>query len=404
MKDSKRQKAQSELQGEDSVLEKPSDQLSAFGFRLGYDGKRAANNVTGLGNYSRSLIEQLANDFPANRYFIYTPKAKSKLLALPIFAKNNVEIRFPSAKINLLWRSFTIKKQLQQDKIDLFHGLSHEIPFGMKDIKIKSVVTIHDLIFLRRPQYYRFIDRNIYRFKSEYACKNADKIIAISEQTKQDIVALYQIDPAKIEVIYQSCDDSFKRPCTVAEKEKIRQKYQLPDQYLLAVGTVEARKNLLLLIRALPKIANGIPLVIIGKATAYAKLVTKAIEQLGLKNRIIWLNHVPFADLPAIYQMATLFVYPSFYEGFGIPIIEALYGNVPVVAAKGSCLEEAGGPNSLYFSPDDQEELVEVVNRVLGNVQLQLQMKENGLRYVQKFNSEIVNQQLINCYLNTMKQ
>ena len=137
----------------------------------------------------------------------------------------------------------------------------------------------------------------------------------------------YHINPAKIDVIYQSCDDSFKTLLTTEEKEKIRKKYQLPKKYLLNLGTIEHRKNLLLIIKALPKVAENYPLVVVGKETAYIKLIKKEISNLGLENRVIFLKDIPFSDLPSIYQMASLFIYPSKYEGFGIPIIEALYSN-----------------------------------------------------------------------------
>lgn len=373
--------------------------------KIGYDGKRAANNLTGLGNYSRSLIEHLAIQYPTNQYFVYTPKAKANISRFPLFSKSNVNLKFPDkGESKLFWRSIGIKNQLLKDKIDLFHGLSHEIPFGIDRVGIKSIVTMHDLIFLRMPQYYTFIDRNIYKFKSRYACKHADRIIAISEKTKQDIIELYGTDPAKIDVVYQSCDDSFKSLKSQAEKEIARKKHQLPEKYLLYVGTVEARKNLLLLIKSLPEVDASFPLVVIGRATKYTALVQKEIQKLKLQQRVIFLNSIPFYELPAIYQMASCFILPSFYEGFGIPIIEALYGKVPVIAATGSCLEEAGGPNSIYVSPNDSTALANAINRVLGDEQLQETMKQKGIAYVQKFNNENVNRQLMDCYLKTLKK
>ncbi|TCC87010.1 glycosyltransferase family 1 protein [Pedobacter frigiditerrae] len=392
---------------ESPELEQSSFGLSAFGFKLkiGYDGKRAANNLTGLGNYSRSLIEHLAVQFPENQYFIYTPKKKEAIVNLPLFTKLNVYLELPQeGKSKLFWRSISIKKQLLADKIELFHGLSHEIPFGIQHTGIKSIVTMHDLIFLRKPHYYNLIDRLIYKFKSKYACDNADRIIAISEKTKEDIVELYNINPSKIDVIYQSCDDSFKTLSGIAEKEKIQEKYKLSDKFILNVGTIEARKNLLLIIKALPKIDVDFKLVVVGKETAYTALVKKEIENLGLLHRVIFLKKVPFSDLPLIYQLASLFVLPSYYEGFGIPVIEALYSNVPVIAAIGSCLEEAGGPNSIYVSPDNEVDLANAINKVLTDKGLQETMKQKGLEYVQKFNNEIVNKQLMDCYLKTIKQ
>ncbi|HTM98200.1 MAG TPA: glycosyltransferase family 1 protein [Pedobacter sp.] len=371
--------------------------------KIGFDGKRAANNVTGLGNYSRSLIEHLATQFPENQYYVYTPKINDALKKHPLFSRDNVKLELPPKNsTSPIWRSVGIVLQLIKNKITLYHGLSHEIPYGLKENGIKSVVTIHDLIFLVKPSYYSFVDRIIYKYKSKYACKHADKIIAISEQTKKDIIQFYKADPAKIEVIYQTCDDQFKTLVGENEKAFLRKKHKLPPNYLLNVGTIETRKNLLLLIKALPLIDPAYPLVVIGKETPYLKTIQKEIEALALQNRVIFLKDVPFQDFPGLYQMASSFIYPSLYEGFGIPIIEALYGKVPVIAATGSCLEEAGGPDSVYVSPDDHVSLAKAINLVLSDKNLQEQMKIKGLAYVQKFNSETVSTQLMNCYLNTI--
>jgi len=381
--------------------------LSAFStpLKIGFDGKRAATNKTGLGNYSRSLIAHLAEQFSALHYYVYTPKVNPDLIAHPLFSTANVFLKLPlKNSALLLWRSFGIIRQLVGDNIALFHGLSHEIPYGLKKNKIKSVVTIHDLIFLVKPNYYKFFDRKIYAYKSKYACKQADRIIAISEQTKRDIIRFYQINPSKIDVIYQSCDDQFKILLNSDQKEFIRNTYQLPPSYLLNVGTIEPRKNLLLLINALPHIDNSYPLVVIGKETAYTELVKKEVKNLGLTDRVIFLKNIPFTDLPAIYQMASAFIYPSLYEGFGIPIIEALYGGVPVVATTGSCLEEAGGPYSLYVSPSDSEELAQAVNRVLHHPELRAEMTAKGLQFVQGFNTNKVTKQVLECYYKVLSE
>ncbi|MBB6272874.1 glycosyltransferase involved in cell wall biosynthesis [Pedobacter cryoconitis] len=365
---------------------------------IGFDGKRAANNLTGLGNYSRSLVLQLSEFFPQNQYFVYSPKVKSHGQISSFFKKENIHLMLPR-KSSLLWRSFGIKKQLKQDNITIYHGLSNEIPIGMPS-SIQTMVTMHDLIFLRYPQYYKFIDRTIYNFKSKYACQHADHIIAISEQTKNDIIKYYHIDPSKIEVLYQTCDDSFKQLIPQDFKEKIREKYSLPQKYLLNVGTIEPRKNLLAVVRALPAIDPAYKLVVVGKKQPYAQKVMAEIQRLGLEERVIFLKDIPFSDLPSIYQLATVFVYPSFYEGFGIPVIEALYGKTPVVSATGSCLEEAGGPYSLYVDPHDFTALAKAVNTILADPDLAERMKEGGLSFAQKFNTPVLASQLMNSYRN----
>ena len=370
---------------------------------IGFDGKRAANNLTGLGNYSRSLLAQLSQLFHQNQYFVYTPKITDKPQITSFFESYKIQLKLPSAyTFKFMWRSFGIKKQLLQDKIELFHGLSQEIPIGLQATKIKTVVTIHDLIYLRHPQYYKAADRYIYHKKSEYACKNSDRIVAISERTKQDIMEFYGIPEHKIEVIYQSCDDSFKTLQPVDAKMEILKKYNLPEKYILSVGTIEPRKNLLLLIEALQTINSDYKLVVVGKQQAYAKLVKEEIERLKLDNRVIFLEGLPFQDLPLLYQQATVFIYPSLYEGFGIPVIEALYSKVPVIAARGSCLEEAGGPDSIYVSPFNASELAEKVNNLLADPSLQKNMQERGIQYVQRFNNELLAKQMMDCYLNTL--
>ena len=399
-------KAESEkqiLQAESTEPDQSGFGLSALSFplRIGFDGKRAANNLTGLGNYSRSLIESLANQYPENKYLVYSPKVKNHKQIDSFLGRDNITLKLPKDGA-FLWRTLNILKDLGRDQVQIFHGLSHEIPFAIQHTKIKSIVTIHDLIFLRFPEYYQFIDRKLYEWKSKSACKRANKIIAISEKTKADIIEFYGTDPDKIEVLYQSCDDSFKNDLPDQSLKRIKLTYNLPDQYILNVGTIEKRKNLKMIIQALKTVNDQYKLVVIGKQTSYFKEVEREIEKLGLRNRIIFLKNIPFADLPGIYQMASLFVYPSFYEGFGIPIIEALYCKVPVIAATGSCLEEAGGPESIYVDPTDVRSLSDRINEILNSPSRQKAMKEKGLEFVQKFNSPLVTQQLMNCYLNLL--
>ena len=390
---------------ESAKLEQSSFSLSALGFQLkiGYDGKRATNNLTGLGNYSRFVIESLALNYPENKYFVYTPKVREKLKKLSIFSLANVFLNLPKSS-KFLWRALGIKKQLVDDKIDLFHGLSHEIPIGLQKMNIKSIVTMHDLIFLRKPNYYKFIDRKIYELKSRYACKNADRIIAISERTKLDIVELYQIPEEKIDIVYQGCEEAFKTKVSFSKIEEVRNKYQLPNQFILSVGTIEERKNLNLVIEALAIATTAYPLVVVGKATPYLEKVKQSIAKHHLQHSVIFLHNVTFEDLPAVYQSASLFVYPSFYEGFGIPIIEAINSEIPVIAASGSCLEEAGGPNSIYISPNNAKELASAIDKIFGDEKLQQEMISKSLKYVEKFNNDFVAAEVMKCYQKALSE
>ncbi len=364
--------------------------------KIGFDGKRAANNLTGLGNYSRSLILQLANYFPNNQYLVYTARVKDHPQIIDFFKKKSINLTL--AWSNLLWRSFGILKQLKSDQVSLYHGLSQELPFGIASAGIKSVVTIHDLIYIRYPQYFSFIDRQIYKFKAQYACKHANGVLAISERTRQDLITLFNVPAEKVKVIYQSSDDSFKQPLSPTRLQDIRQKYAFPSHFVLNVGTIEERKNQLLLVQAMPLLPAFYKLILIGKQQSYAKKLLAEIERLGLQDRVLFLKDVSFLDLPGIYQLAELFVYPSVYEGFGIPIIEALYSGVPVIAAKGSCLEEAGGPDSIYVNPLDSAELAVQMNAVLADAEMSRFMIEQGLKFVQKFDNEVIAAEMMAFY------
>ena len=366
---------------------------------IGFDGKRAAGNFTGLGNYSRYLMKILAIHFPTNRYYIYSPKKFEKnLFQYPVIPAS-VSFRYPAKNIlKNWWRSTGILKDLQKDKIQIYHGLSNEIPFGLKKKKIHSVVTIHDLIFLRFPEYYPLFDRIIYRIKVRYACNNADKIIAISQQTKRDIIHYLKVPEYRIKVIYQNCSDIFRKPLSDLILNDITKKYHLPDHYILSVGTIESRKNLMLIVRAMLHLNSKIDLIVIGKETAYAQKVKRFIAENALIDRIHFLKNVTPEDLPGIYMQAEIFVFPSRFEGFGIPIIEALHCGVPVIAASGSCLEEAGGPESLYVKPDDEKEMANAINLILNDPIKKNKMIKAGKEYVKRFSDEIVAAEIMDVY------
>lgn len=355
--------------------------------RIGFDAKRAFLNHTGLGNYSRSVISSLARYFPSEHYFLYTPRIVRDHRTLPML-QPPVTLRSPRFPVlTSAWRSRFVVPQLKRDQLDIYHGLSHEIPAGIQHTGIKTLVTIHDLIFLRYPQYYKATDRKIYEIKFRHACQHADRIIAISEQTKRDIVHYFGTDPERIAVVYQTCDPAFGVPCGPGQLEAVRKRYELPANYLLNVGTIEPRKNLMLIARALQRLP-GQDLVVVGRSTAYAVKVKAFLAQHGLEQRVRFLEQVPFADLPAIYQQADIFIYPSEFEGFGIPLLEALYSRVPVIAATGSCLEEAGGPGSLYVPPDDADALSAAIQEIQANPALRDQMVNTGLAFANGFTEE----------------
>lgn len=369
---------------------------------IGFDAKRANANFTGLGNYSRFMVETMATYGNEHKYRMYIPKkCKNALYDSLLKHKNVASIQphsFLMKRCKALWRTFFIKRGLLQDGVQLYHGLSNELPVGIHRTGIRSVVTIHDLIFLRYPQYYHWLDRIIYNYKFRYACRKSDRIVAVSECTKRDIVKFYGISPDKIDVVYQGCDPVFAQPVSAEAKARVREAYHLPEHFILSVGTIEERKNLLLAVKAVEQLGN-VHLVAVGKSTAYADEVKAYIEAHGLGDRIHIIHNLKFGDLPVMYHMAEAFVYPSRFEGFGIPIVEALSAGVPVIAATGSCLEEAGGPRSLYVDPDDVAGMTAAMKRVLSDADLRREMIEAGKAYVVRFDPKRLADEMNAVYL-----
>jgi glycosyltransferase involved in cell wall biosynthesis len=368
---------------------------------IGFDAKRAVQNNTGLGNYSRYILEILSEFFPDNNYLLFAPQEKKNNRLETILSRMNIAFVFPhgiSKYLSSIWRIWGIKKDLKQKEVQLFHGLSNELPIGIERIGMKTVVSIHDLIFLRYPAYYKQIDRMIYRWKFKQSCQAADQIIAVSECTKRDIISFFHIPEEKIKVIYQGCHPQFKEMLSEEMRKEIREKYQIPSRFLLYVGSIESRKNLLLAVKALERLPEDIHLVALGKSTPYQAEVETYIRKAGLVSRVHIENNFPFAHFPAIYQSASVFIYPSFFEGFGIPIIEALESGVPVIAATGSCLEEAGGPDSFYVDPSNDSELADRILEILNNKTLANQMITKGKEYVERFNAKKIASEVMAVY------
>ncbi|MET0637530.1 MAG: glycosyltransferase family 1 protein [Chitinophagaceae bacterium] len=368
---------------------------------IGFDAKRAYHNNTGLGYYSRTLVRLLADHYPENRYYLFNPKHKAGYSFDPTIFKEINPSGFLSRLFPSAWRSSWVTSDLKSHHIDLYHGLSHEIPMGISKTSTRSVVTIHDLIHERFPEQYKAIDRRIYTSKYKYACKHADHIIAISEQTRRDLIEFYKTPPEKVTVCYQSCSPLFGIMSSREDRSRIRAKYNLPNEFFLSVGTINDRKNLLNVCKAMFLLRDEVkvPLVIIGRGSgAYYTSVKDFILQHHLEKRIIFLSEDEKAktdrtwlvteDMPVIYQLATAMVYPSFFEGFGAPIMEALWSQLPVITSNVSCMPEIGGDAALYVHPASSVEIAEAMKNVYTDESLRQSMKIKGIVHALGFTPE----------------
>lgn len=370
---------------------------------IGFDAKRIVRNATGLGNYGRTLINGLNAVAPADwQLRLYTPDAGRKPLRSQVAESERMQFVYPSRRPlkiqRAMWRISSVVNDLKRDGVKLYHGLTGELPKGISTSGIRSVVTIHDLIFMRHPEYYNRLDVKIYEWKFRTVCQEADRIIAISERTKQDVMELGGIGEERIDVIYQSCSPRFQAIATLQQQDEVRSRYNLPQRFVLSVGSIEERKNIRLTVRALCHLPEHIHLVAIGRQTDYSKKVMKEAVAAGLGQRVHFLHGVPDGDLQVLYQLAEVFVYPSRYEGFGIPVIEAIHSGLPVVAATGSCLEEAGGPDCLYVSPDDVEALAVSIGKMLKGSADRERRIQCSRDYVRRFENNDVASQVLDVY------
>lgn len=369
--------------------------------RIGFDAKRAYLNKTGLGNYSRNLLLQLFRQFPENQYLLFTPQIDQEF-AIDVANFPNVQhITSDNRFLASIWRSVFLSRTLQEEKLDVYHGLSQELPFNGKAFSGATVVTIHDLIFLRYPEGYTWIDRFIYNIKAKYACKNADLIIAISEQTKHDIVKYYHIDPAKIFVVYQDCGAEFKQDLSPSYLAEVKARYALPDKYILTVGALNKRKNNDTLIKAAAAIQD-LEVVIVGEGNERKEL-EKLANRLQISHRVNFLGHLPGEDLPGVYKLAEIFVYPSYFEGFGIPILEALNLDVPVLTGKKGVFREVAGEHAIYFDQNKPEELAIELNHMLNNDSYKQKTLENVNAHLLKFQSENTVPKVIDIYSKSLR-
>jgi len=365
--------------------------------RIGFDAKRIFFNHSGLGNYGRNILSALFEHSPTDEYFLFSPKTSTKL-----FPKEWTNMVFPQGIYTLfpfLWRNNRIGHDAKKYNLDIYHGLSNELPRDILSSKAKSVVTVHDVIFMRYPQWYKWHDRMIYRQKTEFACQTANAVIATSHQTKQDLIHFLHLPEEKIHVIYQPCNAAFSVKPTQEQQKEIAKKYNLPNQFVLMVGNIEPRKNILKVIQAIHNHAIDTPLVIVGKDNNYAKELKNFVHQKHVKN-VYFCHNVCFSDLPTIYSLANVLIYPSFFEGFGIPVIEALSCGIPVITSNVSCLMETAGDAALYVKPDSVDDIGEAIKTVLDDSSLRANLVQKGKEQLQKFAPKTIAKEIMDLYQN----
>jgi glycosyltransferase involved in cell wall biosynthesis len=363
---------------------------------IAYDAKRLFTNFTGLGNYSRTLLRNLQAYFPSCEFHLFTPSIVENEETAFFINHPKFAVHTPS-KTRFLWRTLGMSEEVNELKPDIFHGLSHEIPFGLHP-DISTVVTFHDLIYERYPEQFGWWDRNMYKLKYRNAAKRAHHIVAISKSTRHDLMEMYHIPAKKISTVYQSCRSEFMElQCTPVDCAK---------GFWLYVGSAIPRKGLLQLVIAygmIPKEARR-PLVIVGSGPSeYTKQVRDMMTYYEISEQIKWIERLDNQSLCSIYDGSYALIYPSIYEGFGIPLIESLSRCRPVITSSLSSLPEAAGPGALYVDPFKPEEIASAMVS-LDNKTLHERLAQEGRDYVlEQFNGELTVRNMMEVYLNIVR-
>ena len=338
---------------------------------IGFDAKRLFANRSGLGNYSRTLVRSLLRFGPDElRVHLYTPRVDARIDVADVTGDPRVTVhRPPTGWPGALWRSYGVTRRFRADGLDVFHGLSHELPLKLAETGVAGVVTIHDLIYRRYPEQFEAWDRRVYDLKFGHAVAQAQRVVAISEQTKADLLARYPaLAPDRVRVVYQSCGEAFAELPRHKVVEATLAARGLRRGYLLYVGSFVARKRPELV----PEIAAGLPddlrpdsIVFVGRGPdAYREDVRAAAERRGFTAHVLT-DVDDDRELVALYRGAAALVYPSVYEGFGIPVAEGLLAGIPVVTTRTGALEEAGGPHAFYGEPDAAASLASALAEAL---------------------------------------
>lgn len=355
--------------------------------RIGFDAKRAFFNQTGLGNYSRFIIQGCINQYTEDEFFLFSPDTRKKPLPTWLSSANARVIKVGSGVSGSFSRVFRLDPYFRKLSLDIYHGLSNELPIGWSKPSTKLVVSMHDLLFMRYPSFYPRADRAIYKAKTSFSCKRADLVLAISEQTKRDLIEFLHVPEEKIRVHYQTCHPQFLHAVPEEQIQVVKQKHGLSKPYMLQVGTLENRKNALLTLKAYNQsnLHRDLDLVFLGNRTSYCELLYAFVKEKGLQKKVHFLHQSDFSDFPSLYAGALFTVYPSLFEGFGIPVLESLSMGVPVITSKGGCFQEVGGTAALYIDPQSTEELAQQMVWLANDPLLRTRQIEDGKKQADRF-------------------
>lgn len=354
--------------------------------KIGIDAQTTLGEKTGFGFYVKNLLENLQKIDPENQYIAFRPQDQKDL----------------STSKRFLWDQFSMPKQAKLAQVDILHQPCFSAPVLFRG---KIVVTIHDIIAKTYGQDLPFFSRQFFGRWMPFTYRFADRVICDSECTKKDIIRLLKIPAEKIKVIYLAATDSGRKK-DLKKIKQIKEKYSLGEKYFLHIGSLNPRKNLEFLLRVFSKISQQNPkynLVIAGGKSWYHDKLNNLAKELGLEKRVIFTGYVPDNDIDDLYFGASIFLFPSLYEGFGLPPLEAMSRGIPVISSDSSSLPEVIGNGGLMCPPDDETSWIKAIESVINNVSLQEKLSRQGLVQAKKFSWKKCAEETLHIYKQLYK-
>lgn len=368
---------------------------------IGIDARLLGGKIGGIQRYLSNIIKYLPEFDNDNKYtlFLY----EDVLLQNEFYNYSVIKrSKLPRQIFEHYWLNFVFPNRIKELQIDLFFTPYVMVP--LKKGNYNNVIVIHDAMTKINKSFYSTSYRNYIEFFIPKAIKRSAAIVTVSESAKLDLIKYYNIAPEKIHPIHLWTDDRFcVREIRGVEKESLQKKYNLPSKYILYVGAIDNRKNVAGIIQISDLLESkgiDIKFVLVGRpGFGFEKLQSEIDSR---KNRIIYLNNADESSIPYLYNLATLFLFPSHYEGFGIPPLEAMKSGLPVLAANNSSLPEVVGNGGLLSDANDFEDFVKNIIRLLNDEKFYVDMKKKALMQSKKFTPEILVPQLIKVFNNSL--
>ncbi len=351
---------------------------------VGIDASRIAltNERTGTENYTLNLIEAIKQLDKVNKYTLYF----NKLPQYFEISQINVSSRY--IPMTRLWTQLRLAIECLIKPPEILFVPAHTIPV-IRWPKLKTIVTIHDLGAEFLAEHHQFPHKIYLNWSTEYVAKYATHIIAVSESTKKDLIKQFKVSPKRISVVHEAVNTDLYYPREKTEVENIKKEFGLTKPYLLFVGTIQPRKNLIALIEAFSKLKNKkIELVLAGKPGWLFEEIYAAPKKFGVEDQVKFLGYVPEEKIPALYTGAELFVYPSLYEGFGLPILESMACSTAVLTSTTTSMPEISGGNAILVNPKKVGEISQAIAKILKNPSKRMDLAQAGLSWAKKFTWE----------------